>query len=48
MKRYSGQAILEYIILVALIAMVGIPAFQSIGKAITQASVESAQKITNQ
>ena len=48
MKKQSGQAILEYIILVALIAMVGIPAFQYIGEAVTQASVDSAKKITNQ
>ena len=48
MKKQFGQAILEYIILVALIAMVGIPAFQYVGNAVTQASVESANKIVNQ
>ena len=48
MNKNKGQVILEYVILVALIAMVGIPAFQYIGHAVTEASIESAQKIANQ
>jgi len=48
MKKQYGQAILEYIILVSLIALVGMVAFQALGLAVHTAAVESVTGITNQ
>jgi len=48
MKKQAGQALLEYIILVSLIAIVGMEAFQFLGYAVHAAAVESVIEITNQ
>jgi len=45
--KQKGQAMLEYVIVIALVAIFCIPAFQALGNAVHSAAVESAQKVTN-
>ena len=42
-----GQSIVEYLIIVSLVAIVGIAAFTYLGQSIHQAAVESVVGITN-
>lgn len=49
-KNYfsQGQSLVEYLVVVALIAVVGIGAFRYLGHSINEAAIESVQGITNQ
>jgi len=46
-QKKQGQALLVYVIVIALVAMVSIPAFKALGDAVHVAAVDSAEKITN-
>ena len=43
----QGQSMVEYLVVIALIAVVGIGAFTHLGQSIHVAAVESVQGITN-
>ncbi len=49
LRRVSrGQSLVEYLVIVSLVAILGINAFKALGKSIHVAAVESVEGITNQ
>lgn len=47
-KHQTGEMLLEYTIIVALIALVCLPAFQALGDAVYIAALQVLYEITNQ
>lgn len=48
MEKEQGQAFIEYLILIAVIAVMCVPAIQTLAEAIHHSSVEAAKEIANQ